>query len=287
MSFTAPTLTPQMIGEANMRLGRIEAEENVSILFAVESGSRAWGFPSPDSDYDVRFFYVRPLADYLSLEPKRDTIERPISDDWDLNGWDLRKALGLLVKGNATVSEWLSSPLIYREHGPFPYHLRDLIKRHATVERAGRHYYGLTNKTFRSEIDNRAVPLRMEGVLDKADVMEKGLSWQVNYKAYLYAVRGAMAIAWIKAYKEIPPMTLPALMSTNSIPFEVRTDMERLLAAKATMGEVGRGVRIASLDTFIAEQIAWAKGVDLDEVVPNDVLAAEADRLLLEALGVR
>lgn len=76
-------------------------------LIAVESGSRAWGFPSPDSDYDIRFIHIHPRDWYLSLQPGRDVIERPIIDNIDLNGWDLRKALGLLLKSNAVVSEWL------------------------------------------------------------------------------------------------------------------------------------------------------------------------------------
>ena len=81
-------------------LEAIEAEDNVRILFAIESGSRAWGFPSPDSDYDVRFVYARPLDWYLSLEPGRDVIERPINDDLDIGGWDLQKALKLMLKPN-------------------------------------------------------------------------------------------------------------------------------------------------------------------------------------------
>lgn len=57
-------------------LHSIEAEHGVKVLYACESGSRAWGFASPDSDYDVRFVYVRPLEDYLSLVPVRDVIEK-------------------------------------------------------------------------------------------------------------------------------------------------------------------------------------------------------------------
>jgi predicted nucleotidyltransferase len=99
------------------RIIEIEDEEGVRIFFACESGSRAWGFPSSDSDYDVRFLYLHPTEWYLSvnLEHKRDVIERPISGDLDINGWDLRKALILLRKGNPPLMEWLGSPIIYRE----------------------------------------------------------------------------------------------------------------------------------------------------------------------------
>jgi uncharacterized protein len=96
------------------RLLAIEAEHGVRALYACESGSRGWGFASPDSDYDVRFIYVHPLPWYLRVSAQRDVIEVPISDELDINGWELRKALSLLKKGNATLIEWLDSPVVYR-----------------------------------------------------------------------------------------------------------------------------------------------------------------------------
>ena len=95
-------------------LARIEEEHDVRIVFACESGSRGWGFSSPDSDYDVRFIYAHDLDWYLTVFPGRDVIELPIDDVYDVSGWDLRKALGLLRNGNATLVEWLSSPVVYR-----------------------------------------------------------------------------------------------------------------------------------------------------------------------------
>jgi len=103
------------------RLAAIEHTELVHILYACESGSRAWGFASPDSDYDVRFIYVRPRDWYLSidLERRRDVIERPIEGVLDINGWDLRKALQLMRKSNPPLFEWLHSPLVYRAQAEF------------------------------------------------------------------------------------------------------------------------------------------------------------------------
>lgn len=273
MSFTAPTIPLEVYGEANNRLGRVEAEEGVTILFAIESGSRAWGFPSPDSDNDVRFFYVRRLHDYLGLTPQRDVVERPIDGLWDLNGWDLGKALRLLVKGNATVAEWLSSPLIYRQTGPIPYKLRDLIKRHASPQASAKHYYGLTKTCYASEID------RGGKRFDPSSI-------QVNLKKYFYAIRGACAIAWIARYDEVPPMTLPALMSTNTIPDEVRSIITRLEHQKATMGELGHGPRLPILDKFIEAQIVWVQDQGMDRIPVSDSFVQEANSLLLEALGV-
>ena len=97
------------------KLHEIEKRENCRILLAVESGSRAWGFASPDSDYDVRFIYVRDKESYLKLNRPRDVIELPINDVLDINGWDVEKALKLLHKSNPTVFEWFSSPVIYKD----------------------------------------------------------------------------------------------------------------------------------------------------------------------------
>lgn len=273
MSFTAPTIPLEIYGEANIRLGRIETEENITILHAVESGSRAWGFPSPDSDNDVRFFYIRPLPRYLGLHEERDVVERPVDGVWDLNGWDLRKALTLLVKGNATVAEWMSSPLIYREHGPLPSRLRDLIKRHSTWQLSARHYYGLTKNTYERDIN------RGGKVTDPRLV-------RVKQKAYFYAIRGALAIAWIERYKEIPPMSLPMLLSHSIIEHGVRETISGLQTQKATMGELGTGPRIRILDDFIERQVRWVEGWKGDRFSEDPAFIAAANELLLDAMGV-
>ena len=100
------------------KLKQIEKDYNVRVLLAVESGSRAWGFASPDSDYDVRFIYVRPETEYLRLEAVRDVIELPVNDELDINGWDLQKTLRLLYRSNPTLFEWFSSPIVYAEGLP-------------------------------------------------------------------------------------------------------------------------------------------------------------------------
>ena len=98
------------------KLKEIEEKENIKILHCVESGSRAWGFASPDSDYDVRFIYVRPKEFYLRLDKTRDVIEWQLDDTLDINGWDLSKALSLLYKSNPTLFEWNSSPIVYEDN---------------------------------------------------------------------------------------------------------------------------------------------------------------------------
>ena len=113
------SLDPAVVRRVDARLDAVVRDERVAIPLAVESGSRAWGFPSPDSDYDCRFVYVRPVADYLDPWPRRDVVETPLDAVLDVNGWDLLKAVRLLVRGNATLLEWLRSPIVYRADDAF------------------------------------------------------------------------------------------------------------------------------------------------------------------------
>ena len=115
--------------EILQRLKQTEQDKNVRIVMAIESGSRAWGFESPDSDYDVRFIYVHEKDWYLSIDSseERDVIEYPITDDIDLNGWDIRKALKLFSKSNPSFIEWIHSPITYIDTGCFRDRALDLL----------------------------------------------------------------------------------------------------------------------------------------------------------------
>ena len=230
-------LSEAIRAEAGRRLDDIERTEGVRILAAIESGSRAWGFPSPDSDYDVRFLYVRPAADYLKLEPVRDVIERPIDGLWDINGWDLRKALQLFRKGNAVVIEWLRSPLVYREVGDTAPAMRRLAERFASPQASIRHYHGLVRGQWRREFAGREA---------------------VRLKKYFYAVRSAAALAWLRDRGTVPPMALPQLLAGGGVPVLVMTEIDRLLAEKLRTHEMGDGPRIPLLDAFIEDAQAWA-----------------------------
>ena len=97
------------------KLEEIEKQEHVKIILAIESGSRAWGFESADSDYDVRFIYVREPEMYLRLDTVRDVIEWQLDEVFDISGWDIKKALQLLYKSNPTLFEWINSPIVYKE----------------------------------------------------------------------------------------------------------------------------------------------------------------------------
>lgn len=131
--------------EVIKRLASVERDRGVSILYACESGSRAWGFDSPDSDYDVRFIYIHGPAHYLSFDVERqrdviDTQEYPIVDEIDLAGWDLRKAMHLLTRTNGALVEWLRSPIVYVDKQNVASHLRAIIDRHFDAVALCYHY---------------------------------------------------------------------------------------------------------------------------------------------------
>ena len=138
----------QMREKIQAQLRRIEVQEKVRILFAAESGSRAWGFASPDSDYDVRFIYIRSQQDYLKLKPDRDVIELPLDPVLDINGWDLQKTLRLLYKSNPTLFEWISSPIIYLETA-FAGRLRNLAGNYFFPKKAIYHYISMAEGKYR------------------------------------------------------------------------------------------------------------------------------------------
>ena len=170
------SMNEERVASIDAALEHIERDHGVVIGLAVESGSRAWGFPSPDSDYDCRFVYIRPLDHYLTPWPRRDVIELPLVDELDVNGWDLAKSLQLLMKGNAVIIEWLTSPLVYRGDDAFRTEFLALARTVADRGLVLRHYQhvGLDfRKRFLSDLS--AVPL----------------------KKLFYAVRPAVSIRWL------------------------------------------------------------------------------------------
>lgn len=92
---------------------QIEEDYHVKVIYAIECGSRLWGFSAANSDYDVRFVYVKPKEEYLRLDPFPDVIHRKVNKILDLDGWDLQKMLRLLYKSNPSVFEWNQSTIIY------------------------------------------------------------------------------------------------------------------------------------------------------------------------------
>lgn len=228
-------------------LDKIERDHDVEILFAIESGSRAWGFPSPDSDYDVRFVYRRPLYWYLSIEPGRDVIELPISGDLDVNGWDVQKALGLMLKANPVLLEWLSSPIKYRWNAPVATQLIDLASSAAYGTKCRHHYLRLAERQWNQNIEGQA---------------------EVNLKKYFYCVRPAMALRWLKLRPGAPPpMNFNALAEGIDLSPELISKLKELLVLKSRTKELGDGPRIAVIDQFVTSEMEQAREL-LDSSAP-------------------
>lgn len=248
--------------EIDRRLERIRVEENVRYLIAVESGSRAWGFPSPDSDYDVRFVYVRPRDWYLTLKPGRDVIEQAIVDEIDLGGWDLRKALGLMLNSNAIVSEWLQSPVRYRPHDSLAAAMAELADAAFDPGRAAAHYTSMA-RAFAAVL--------------------RGPSALVAAKTYFYALRPALAIRALRQDPaRRPPMDLAALVEVTDIAPPLRRLIADLVAAKRVTRELGTITRIAELDRMILSELDAAA-----QIIPrpvSDVLVRRCDAFFRSAL---
>jgi predicted nucleotidyltransferase len=224
--------------EIENRLDAIERQDGVRVLMAIESGSRAWGFPSPDSDYDIRFLYVRPRDWYLALSPGRDVIERPILDEIDLNGWDVRKALGLLLKSNAVVSEWIESPIRYRPDDPFVVKLAALADDLLNPRALACHYASSGKAAADRWLDG-------EG--------------EVPVKKYFYALRPALAIRAVRLDPaRRPPMNLQALIAVSDLPPLLIEQIGGLVAAKALTNERGNGARLPEIDALIRDELGRA-----------------------------
>lgn len=234
---SAHPIDPAMREKIMENLCSIEAQHRVTILFACESGSRGWGFASPDSDYDVRFLYVNRLPWYLTVAPGRDVIEVPISGDLDINGWDLRKALGLMRESNPTLLEWLRSPVVYREDGITMERFRALAETVFSNAKGWHHYASMARKNFREHL--------------QAD--------EVRYKKYLYVLRPLLAARWIRARPGVPPMRFAELAQHTLDPVAdaaLVAEINALLEVKMRAGEAATSPRWPGIHAFIEAELA-------------------------------
>ena len=220
-----------MTEQVRERLREIEQREQIKILHCVESGSRAWGFASPDSDYDVRFVYVRPARSYLQLEPLRDVIEWELNDVWDINGWDLQKLLRLLYKSNPTIFEWDTSPIVYYTT-PLWETVRETIRAYFRPKVCMYHYLSMARSNYRTNI--------------KGDT--------IKYKKYFYILRPLLACRWILERNEPAPMLFSTLM-TQKLPTDIRSMVDHLLDLKVNSGEAAVGAPIPALNDYIEAQL--------------------------------
>lgn len=214
-----------------LKLKEIEKRENVKILHCVESGSRAWGFASPDSDYDVRFIYVRPKEFYLRLDKTRDVIEWQLDDTLDINGWDISKALRLLHKSNPTLFEWDSSPIVYKTTDEWS-KISDIINQYFVSKSGLYHYLSMAKGNYREYL--------------KGDT--------VRLKKYFYVLRPLLACIWILAEGTPPPMLFSTLID-KYLDESIKPDVEKLLELKVNKPEMDEGKRLDILNEYIDQNI--------------------------------
>ncbi|MDR1614299.1 MAG: nucleotidyltransferase domain-containing protein [Campylobacteraceae bacterium] len=219
------------------KLCEIEKEHDVRILYAVESGSRAWGFESWDSDYDVRFIYVHCKNWYLNILPKCDVIEYPIVDEFDYAGWDLRKALFLANKSNPVLFEWLKSPIIYRKDDYFYGILEQLSKHYFSPISSIYHYLHMAEGNYRKYLQEE----------------------NVKIKKYFYVLRPILACMWIENAKETPPMEFEKLL-VQITDEKLLEKIAGLLVRKRSGKELGVEPKIEIINDFVEEKLKYFKG---------------------------
>lgn len=242
-------------------LTEIEKSEQVTILHAVESGSRAWGFASPDSDYDVRFLYVRRQEDYLLLEKQRDVIEWQLDDTLDVNGWDLQKALRLLYGSNPTLFEWCGSPVVYRTTDYWQNVCKHAAAYFSDISGFW-HYLSMAKHNYSAYLTGDAVRL----------------------KKYFYVLRPILACRWILAEHSAPPVAFSAL-TDSVLPAEMQPIVAELVVQKRQTSELGSGGRIPLLHTYIEQSLA-----ELEAAAKQLPAAPQKDWAPLDALfleGIR
>lgn len=254
------SITPEMRAEILTRLDAIEKEHDVTVLYACESGSRGWGFASPDSDYDVRFLYVQRLPWYFRLGAQRDVIELPISGALDVGGWELRKALGLLRKGNATLIEWLDSPIVYRADAPFLAALRDCARQVHQPQRSFYHYIHMARGNYREYLRGENVRL----------------------KKYLYVLRPLLAALWIEQGRGAAPMPFQQLVDAIVTDTALRDAIAQLLAIKRSAGEAEYGAPLPAINEFLDRELTRLEKAP--DFAPQEIDFSVLDRLLLDTV---
>ena len=221
--------------EIQKELKRLEIQHHIKILYAVESGSRAWGFASTDSDWDVRFIYVHPLDWYLQIDTVKDSLEEILPNDIDLAGWELQKALKLFRKSNPPMLEWLRSPIVYLENYSTADHLRILTKQYFNPRSCLHHYLHMAEGNYR-------------------EYLQKDI---VRTKKYLYVLRPVLACRWIYETQTIPPMEFSQLLNTQLSDKQVRLVVDNLLLRKASGKELYEEPKIEVLNNYLDKEITF------------------------------
>jgi uncharacterized protein len=231
----ATILPTEATKDIRQKLADIEQQYNVHILYACESGSRAWGFPSPDSDFDVRFVYAHNPDFYLSIDDEKDVIEMDIDGIFDLSGWDVRKALRLFRGHNAALYEWLQSPIVYQKDAGFHDFLVENMPNYYSLRSGLYHYTSQAKGCYDREL----------------------LGSSVRLKKYFYALRPILAALWIAERKTVPPMTFDKLRVL--LPSHLNAAVDNLLTIKVVSDEKAHVDAIPELNEFIFQNIYYCQ----------------------------
>ncbi|MEQ8479010.1 nucleotidyltransferase domain-containing protein [Fulvivirga sp.] len=228
------------------KLLEIEKDYKVKILYACESGSRAWGFPSPNSDYDVRFIYAQDLDWHLSLKEQKDTIDLPINDELDIGGWEIKKVLSLMWKSNPPLLEWLQSPIVYKSEGNFLSEISELSQQYFSPIAAMHHYLSMSKK-----------------------YLETCSGEEVKLKKYFYALRTTISGAWIRENGSMPHIEMPKMFSI--VDGKVKDKITELIEIKSGQSESYLHPLEPLITDFLNHEI------ELNENVATDLPASKGN----------
>ncbi|SHN08937.1 DNA polymerase beta superfamily protein [Mucilaginibacter sp. OK098] len=244
-----------MLDTIKEKLTELEKDNKIKILYACESGSRAWGFPSPDSDFDVRFIYARTTRDYLNIHEIKDVVDLPVNEVLDIGGWDIKKALKLFLKSNGPLYEWLQSPIIYKDDVGFGDELRGLMPKYLSLRAAGNHYLSMAFNTVNNDL--------------KDD--------DVKIKRYFYALRSALSCKWITEKQTVPPMEFGKLrLLVDDKDFQ--SSINELLKVKSVSNEKTLVKHSPTLDKWLNEALSNCKEL-LGEMPANHQPADELNEI--------
>ena len=221
-----------------MKIKEIEEKEYVRVLHVIESGSRAWGFASPDSDYDVRFVYVRKPEFYLSLRETKDFIDWELNEVLDINGWDIKKALQRFYKSNAALYEWSNSPVVYQTTEEWKALYQKVAGLYFSCKSAMYQYYGTASKNYQEYLTGDLV----------------------KYKKYFYVLRPLLACKWIEEKKCPPPVLFDELFRTV-LEEDMKPAVTDLLSKKVQMSEAEKAPRIDVINQYIEEKLRYYKAL--------------------------
>jgi len=240
---------------------QLEKEQNINILLAVESGSRAWGCPSPDSDYDVRIIFKRPKSQYLEIDDKPDTIDYFHRELLDINGWDIKKAFKLIRKSNATPFEWAQSPIVYKEVDGFRNIILDLCKSYFQPRHTVNHYKGIAKNSY----------------------LTNDLDGKIKLKKLFYVLRPVMAAKWIIENNEIPPMDIPSLLPIIKNE-SISSHIDELLAIKSAANESYVYQPEPLITKYILAQFEYINSAQItdSDMLPNSDLLNQTFLNLIE-----